>query len=161
LGRAKPDLRHQRLRRDASPPWGWDLKRPAASAVGCARYLGGDAGEGEAAAPAAVQAYRTAMPEEAQMGHLSSWDSRIEEDDILSTISGPSRRYAKKLIKRARGRTHLQVLGKMTDLVDDQQRIHESRPLIVRETMTEGGRPIAEALTLFLQSYLGSIAEDR
>jgi len=142
-------------------PWEWDLKRLAASAVVCARYLGGDKEDCETAARTAVKAYRTRMREYAEMGHLQVWYSRIEEDDILSTISGPSRRYAKKLIKRARGRTHLQVLGKLTDLVDDRHRIHESRPLIVRETMTEGGRPIAEALTLFLQSYLSSIADDR
>src|SRR5262245_457280 len=142
-------------------PWEWDLKRLAASAVVCARYLGGDTEDGEVAARTAVKSYRTRMREYAEMGHLQVWYSRIEDDDILSTISGSSRRYAKKLIKRARGRTHLQVLGKMTDLVDDQHQIHESKPLIVREKVTESGRPIAEALTLVLNGYLVSLAADR
>src|SRR5262249_32494037 len=56
---------------------------------------------------------------------------------------------------------HLQVLSKMTDLVDDEQRIHESKPLIVREATTETGRSVAEALALFFESYLASVSEDR
>ena len=55
-------------------PWEWDLKRLAASAVVCARHLGGDAEDCEAAARAAVKAYRTRMREYAEMGHLQVFD---------------------------------------------------------------------------------------
>ena len=108
-----------------------------------------------------VKAYRERMREYAEMGYLQVWYSRIDERDILSSISPKARRRTEKILAQARERTHLQVLEKMTDLVDDEQRIHESKPLIVRETKTESGRPIAEALARFIESYLSSIPDDR
>jgi hypothetical protein len=62
---------------------------------------------------------------------------------------------------KARGRTHLQVLDKMADLVDDKLRIVEDRPLIVREIKTQSGRPIVESLDQFLQHYMESLTWDR
>ena len=58
-------------------------------------------------------------------------------------------------------RGHLQVLDKMAELVGNQQRIIEIRPFIVRETHTESGRPIAEALGMFLDNYFRSLPDDR
>ena len=55
----------------------------------------------------------------------------------------------------------MQVLDKLTDLVDTEQRIVEARPLIVRETHTVAGRTMAEALDLFLQDYLETLPADR
>jgi Uncharacterized protein conserved in bacteria (DUF2252) len=52
-------------------------------------------------------------------------------------------------------------LDTLTDLVDDQQRIVETRPLIVHETHTATGRTMTEALDLFLQDYLESLPADR
>src|SRR5262249_10526845 len=89
------------------------------------------------------------------------WYSLIDEHDVLASLPSKARRYAKKIIAKARSRTNLQVLGKMTDLVNDQHRIHESKPLIVREQVTSTGRPIAEALSLFLKNYLATVPEDR
>ena len=54
---------------------------------------------------------------------------------------------------KARQRTHMQVLGKMTDIVDDKYRLKVNAPFIVRETHTQTGRPIEEALGLLLESY--------
>lgn len=142
-------------------PWEWDLKRLAASAVVCARFVGGDKADGQAAAQAAVRTYRERMQEYAEMGHLAVWYARIDEDAVLEVLSPKARRKAEKAMAKARQRTHLQVLGKMADLVDGQQHIVEERPLIVRETHTVSGRPIAEALDLFLQSYFASLGGDR
>jgi uncharacterized protein (DUF2252 family) len=49
----------------------------------------------------------------------------------------------------------------MTDLVDNKQRIVENAPFVVRETKTEKGVPIREALGVFLEQYLASLTEDR
>jgi len=46
-------------------------------------------------------------------------------------------------------------------LVDDKQRIIENTPFVVRETKTEAGMPIREALGLFLEQYLSSLSDDR
>ena len=62
---------------------------------------------------------------------------------------------------KARKRTHMQVLGKLTDIVDDKFRLKENAPFIVRETHTQTGRPIEEALGIFLDSYFHSLADDR
>jgi len=142
-------------------PWEWDVKRLAASATVCIRFLGGDAEEGERAARAVVRSYRERMREYAEMGHLQVWYSQIGERDVLATLSPKARRRAEKIIAKARSRTNLQVLDKLTDLVDDEHRIHESKPLIVRETKTLYGRPITEALTALIRSYLTSISDDR
>ncbi|WP_433964204.1 DUF2252 family protein [Tunturiibacter gelidiferens] len=53
------------------------------------------------------------------------------------------------------------MLEKMTDLVDNKQRIVENAPFVVRETKTENGMPISEALGVFLEQYLASLTEDR
>jgi len=53
-------------------------------------------------------------------------------------------------IEKAKKGSHLQVLEKMTDLVDNKQRIVEDAPFVVRETKTEDGMPIREAVGLFL-----------
>jgi len=142
-------------------PWEWDVKRLAASAVVCMRFVGGDAEEAEAAARAVVKSYRERMREYAEMGHLELWYSRIDEGNILPTLSPKARRRAEKVIAKAKTRTHLQVLDKLTEMVDDQHRIHESKPLIVREQKVVSGRPMAEALALFIRNYLESISDDR
>jgi uncharacterized protein (DUF2252 family) len=64
-------------------------------------------------------------------------------------------------MSKARQRTHLQVLDKLTDLVDAEQRIVEARPLIVHETHTRAGRTMTEALELFFQDYLATLPPDR
>jgi len=55
----------------------------------------------------------------------------------------------------------MQVLGKLTDLVDEKYLLKENAPFIVREKKTEAGRPIKEALELFIESYFSSLPDDR
>jgi uncharacterized protein (DUF2252 family) len=95
------------------------------------------------------------------MGYLETWYAMIGEEDVLAAVSSEARRRGEKVMAKARQRTNTQVLEKMADLVDDQHRIVEQRPFIVRETHTEHGQPVAEALDDFLQSYLESLTWDR
>jgi uncharacterized protein (DUF2252 family) len=143
-------------------PWEWDLKRLAASAVVCGRFLGADSGLCEESARAVVKGYRERMREYAEMNYLDVWYSRIDERAVLNAAPSPTaRKKAEQTIAKAKKRGHLQVLGKMAEVVGDQQRIIEVRPFIVRETHTESGRPIAEGLAMFLESYLRSLPDDR
>jgi uncharacterized protein (DUF2252 family) len=141
--------------------WEWDLKRLTASAVVAGRFLGADRVLCEAAARAVVKSYRRHMRQYAHLGYLELWYAIITEAALLKALPAESRKRATKITAKARQRTHLQVLDKMTDLIDNQHRIIETRPLIVREQTTSTGRPIAEALELFLQDYLASIGKDR
>jgi uncharacterized protein (DUF2252 family) len=142
-------------------PWEWDLKRLAASAVVAARLMGGDRVLGEEAARAAVRSYRKRMREYASMGHLDVAYARIDEQGILGALTPETRQGAERIMAKARQRGHMQVLGKMTELVDDRHRIVEERPLIVRETHGADGRPIAEGLAEALEQYCASLPEDR
>ena len=118
-------------------PWEWDLKRLAASAVVCGRFLGGDRVLCEESARAVVKSYRKRMREYAEMSYLDVWYARIDERDVLNAQPSPMwRKRAKQTMAKAKKRGHLQVLDKMAELVGNQQRIIEIRPFIVRETHT-------------------------
>jgi uncharacterized protein (DUF2252 family) len=143
-------------------PWEWDLKRLAASAVVCGRFLGADRVLREESARAVVKSYRKRMREYAEMSYLDVWYARIDENDVLSAQPSPVwQKRAKQTMAKAKKRGHLQVLDKMAELVGNQQRIIEIRPFIVRETQTEAGRPIEEALGKFLEDYFHSLPDDR
>ena len=55
----------------------------------------------------------------------------------------------------------MQVLNKLTDIVDEKYRLRDDAPFIVHATHTETGMPIQEALEMFLKSYTASLADDR
>jgi uncharacterized protein (DUF2252 family) len=141
--------------------WEWDLKRLTASAVVAGRFLGGDRVLCETAARAVVKSYRRYMRQYAHFGYLELWYANITASALLQVLPKESRQKATQLLAKARQRNHLQVLDKMTDLIDNQQRIVEIHPLIVRAQATNSGRSIAEALELFLQDYLPSMGADR
>jgi len=95
------------------------------------------------------------------MGNMELWYSTISENDILNTLSPSARKGAEKIMGKARQRSHMQVLSKLTDLIDEKYRLREDAPFIVRETHTLKGRTIEEALGLLLDSYFLSLADDR
>ena len=134
-------------------PWEWDLKRLVASIVASGRFLGANKRLCRQGVQAAVSSYRKHMQEYAHMGYLDLWYATINETDILKSLTGTAHKGALKIMAKARQRTHLQVLGKLTDLVDEKYRLRENAPFIVRETNVQGGRPIEEALGLFFESY--------
>ena len=142
-------------------PWEWDLKRLVASIVAGGRFLGADKGLCKDAVRAAVSSYRTRMREYAFMGNMELWYSTIKEDDIRKSLKGTAKEGLKKMVDKARQRTHMQVLDKLTDLVDDKYRLRDDAPFIVHVTHTETGKPIVEALEMFLKSYIASLADDR
>jgi uncharacterized protein (DUF2252 family) len=141
--------------------WEWDLKRLAARAVVSGRFLGADKVLCEESARAAVSSYRMRMREYAGMGHMAIWYSRIDEQGLLAALSPDARKGAERIMAKARQRGHMQVLEKMAELVDNQHRIVEDAPLIVRETHTLDGRPVAEGLALALHAYYNSLPADR
>ena len=143
-------------------PWEWDIKRLAASIELCSRFLGADRAVTENAIRSAVQSYREHMQYYARMGYLALWYETIDEERLFAALPPAMRKSAKrKVLDKAKGRTHLQVLEKLTDLLDDHHRIMEDRPLVVRETRNDKGVPIKEVLGEFLQAYLHSLSGDR
>jgi uncharacterized protein (DUF2252 family) len=142
-------------------PWEWDLKRLATSAVVAGQFVGQDRETCESFSRAVVSSYRSRMRQYAEMGYLATWYDVIKEEDVLATVPPKLLPAWEKAIAKAKKGSHLQVLDKMTDLVDNKQRIVENAPFVVRETVTEQGMPIREALGLFLQQYLASLTDNR
>lgn len=142
-------------------PWEWDVKRLAASAVVAGQFVGKGRESCESFSRAVVRSYRQHMREYAEMGYLATWYSVIREDELLAAAPSKLVPRWKKAIAKAKKGSHLQVLEKMTDLVDNKQRIVENAPFIVRETKTEAGLPIREAVGIFLEQYLASLSDER
>lgn len=142
-------------------PWEWDLKRLAASALVAADYLGADAARQREAARMIAVGYRTRLREYGKMGFMRVWYDRLDQESVLNTFSADAHRRVEATFAKARGRNHLQVLGKMTDLVDDQHRIREIYPFVIRETHTEDGEPVYDVLGELLEAYLASLPADR
>jgi uncharacterized protein (DUF2252 family) len=141
--------------------WEWDLKRLTASAAVAVRFMGGNKQQSAEAAEQIVRSYREHIARYAEMGHLATWYDRIDEHAVLSSLSATARKNARKLIEKARAKGHQRVLGKLAELVEGKHRIVESVPLVVRESHTEDGTPIDQALDAMLSSYLESLTYDR
>jgi uncharacterized protein (DUF2252 family) len=142
-------------------PWEWDVKRLATSAVVAARFLGGDKATCEDSARAAVRSYRKRMREYAEMSYLDVWYSRIDERGVMDVLPPEARKGAQKIIDKARTRGHMQVLGKMAELVDNAHRIVEQAPIMVRETHTSDGRLVSEVVAQVWAQYIESLPDDR
>jgi len=145
----------------APGPWEWDVKRLATSALVASKHLGGNRNQRLAAALAVVESYRDHMRRYSRMGHLEVWYDTIDSQALLDSLSPAAQARAHLIFSKALSRSHLQVLDKMTDLVDDEHRIVEQRPFVVRESHTSQGRPVGEALGHLIAAYLESLVPDR
>jgi uncharacterized protein (DUF2252 family) len=141
--------------------WEWDLKRLVASAVVAGRFLGADRVLCETAVRAVVQSYRQHLREYANLGYLDLWYVDIDEAEILQKFPATSQKKTIQVATKARKRDHLQVLEKMADLVDNQQHIIETPPLVVRVETLSNGLPAVEAIEPLIQGYLASLGADR
>ena len=142
-------------------PWEWDLKRLVASIVASGRFLGAGKNLCQESVMAAVSSYRKRIRQYANMGNMELLYSTIKEKDILKTLPPSQQKVLKKMTSKARTRTHMQVLDKLTDIIDNKYRLRDDAPFIIHDTHAQSGRPIEEALGFLLESYFLSLADDR
>jgi uncharacterized protein (DUF2252 family) len=142
-------------------PWEWDIKRLVASIVASGRFLGAKKNLCRESVLAAVSSYKKSMRDYASMGNIELVYSTITEKDLQKKLPPSVQKGLKKITDKARQRTHFQVLDKLANIVDDKYRLRDDAPFIVHETHTQSGRPIDEALGLFLESYMLSLTDDR
>lgn len=142
-------------------PWEWDLKRLTTSIVSAGRFLGANHKLCEESVLAAVESYRKHMKKYANMGYIQLYYETIKGSDILNVISPSARKGAEKIFEKASKRTHMQVLAKLTDIVDEKNLLRVNSPFIVRETQTYSGKPIEEALGLVVESYFESLSDEK
>ncbi|EDY51994.1 conserved hypothetical protein [Streptomyces clavuligerus] len=111
-------------------PFEWDVERLAAGAAVAALEHGHSATAARRAAVTAAQEYRRTMRTLALAGELAVWYARIDTAELLPLIRPGNRPMAEAQFARARRRTSLQALGKLTEVVDGKRRFRPEPPLI-------------------------------
>jgi uncharacterized protein (DUF2252 family) len=138
-------------------PWEWDVKRLAVSVGVAAANLGIAQPLNGTIVREAVQAYRRRMAELAQLGPLDVWYDRIDVNRVLDIAR---ERKAKDLeralrVAKARQRTSLTALPKLTAVVNGSRRIIDDPPLIVHDA------PAGDEQEKMLGVYSASLPPDR
>ncbi len=135
-------------------PWEWDLKRLSASLVVAGQHLGFPESKNRAVAAHAVRAYRDAMAGYAAMPVMELWYDHLDVGDVRK-FSGLSTAELQKRLSRfevkARSRTSLQALQKLTTRESGSLKIRSQPPLLV---------PLAEVPTEYDQDTLRRVTED-
>lgn len=142
-------------------PWEWDIKRLVASAHIAAEHLGGKPSHCANAVMGCVLSYQKWIRRFSQMGHLEIWYSSIGEKEIISSLSNDATSMAKDVFSKARQRTHMQVLDKLGDVIDDTYHIRENYPFIYHDPVTINNTPATELLDELLVQYLSSLPPER
>ena len=116
-------------------PFEWDVKRFAASLAVAGRDIGLDAKDRKTLVLAGVAAYRTSMAEFAEKTLLEVWYARLDVEEGLellrSKVGEEALGRTRKAMAKARTRDSMQVLEKLTTVVDGQRRIISNPPLVV------------------------------
>ncbi|MFD5553090.1 DUF2252 domain-containing protein [Streptomyces sp. NPDC127068] len=137
-------------------PFEWDVKRLAVSAAVAARDNGLGKGPAHRAARESVTRYRLMIRKLADLGELDVWYTHIDAAGIVRLIRPGSRGQARATFARARRRTSLQALGKLTEVVDGRRRIVDDPPLVERV----GGPDLTELRKAF-SDYRSTLTEER
>jgi uncharacterized protein (DUF2252 family) len=142
-------------------PWEWDVKRLAASMVVAAQDLNYTQTVAIQAVKAMFGAYKSRMYEFAAMGYIELAHTHIDSESLLMPFSSAFKAALEQSISKARGRNNLQVLEKMTDLVDQSHRLVDRPPFIAHEEYTEEGDPTLPLVSQALTGYLSSLSANR
>ncbi|KQX82166.1 DUF2252 domain-containing protein [Streptomyces sp. Root1310] len=138
-------------------PFEWDVKRLAASVAVAARENGHPEPRVHRAALEAVAAYRTAMRRLSRLDELAVWYERIDAERLLPLLRAARRRgRAGGSLTRARRRTSLQSLDKLTEVVDGRRRIIHDPPLVEPAGASDGA-----ALRKIFSDYRSTLTEER
>nr|WSY55465.1 DUF2252 domain-containing protein [Streptomyces sp. NBC_00886] len=138
-------------------PFEWDVKRLAASVAVAGRENGHSDEKAHRAALEATAAYRTGLRRLARKGELAVWYDRIDADSLLPLVrSARNRRKVESSLTRARRRTSLHAVGKLTEIVDGRRRIVQDPPLL-----EPAGAPDMAALRKIFSDYRSTLSEER
>jgi uncharacterized protein (DUF2252 family) len=138
-------------------PWEWDVKRLAASLVVAARTAGLSDGDGGSAVQGCSAEYRAEMAKMAQLSAFEVWHSRLDVESIIAAAPDkPARRRVEHTAAKARQRTSLKALSKLTTVRGGRRVIVEDPPVVVR--LTEAQLEQAQG---FVSAYLATLDPDR
>ncbi|GGJ47963.1 DUF2252 domain-containing protein [Streptomyces brasiliensis] len=138
-------------------PFEWDVKRLAASVAVAGRENGHPEAKVHRAVLAAVAAYRTSMRRLARLGELAVWYERIDAESLVPLLRCARRRgRAQASLTRARRRTSLQAVGKLTEVVDGRRRIVHDPPIL-----EPAGAADEASLRKIFSDYRSTLSEER
>ena len=138
-------------------PFEWDVKRLAASVAVAGRENGHSDTKAHRAALEATAAYRTALRGLARKGELTVWYERIDAESLLPLVrSARHRRRVESSLTRARRRTSLHAVGKLTETVDGRRRIVHDPPLL-----EPAGAADMASLRKIFSDYRSTLSEER
>ncbi|MGW3283242.1 DUF2252 domain-containing protein [Streptomyces sp. NPDC001002] len=138
-------------------PFEWDVQRLAASVAVAGRENGHPEAKVRRAVVEAVAAYRATMRRLARQGELAVWYEHIDAESLLPLVrSARRRRTVASSLTRARRRTSLQAVGKLTETVDGRRRIVHDPPLL-----EPAGASDMASLRKIFSDYRSTLAEER
>jgi uncharacterized protein (DUF2252 family) len=149
-------------------PWEWDVKRMAASVEIAGRDLGLPAQRRRQIVLASVREYRNGIRAFANESHLDVWYDRLNASELVDHFGGRLGKRGRILFSRpfakARRKTSLRAVEKLTERVDGELRFRSVPPLLVplRELVDPAGqRRDIDYVRGALDAYVASLDEDR
>ncbi|MFG2571778.1 DUF2252 domain-containing protein [Streptomyces sp. NPDC048481] len=138
-------------------PFEWDVKRLAASVAVAARENGHRESTVHRAALESAAAYRDAMRRLARLGELAVWHERVDAERLLPLVgSARQRARADASLTRARRRTGLRPLGRLTEVVEGRRRIVHDPP-----ALEPAGASDSAALRKIFSDYRSTLTDER
>jgi uncharacterized protein (DUF2252 family) len=149
-------------------PWEWDVKRMAASAEIAGRDVGLAADRRRWIVRECVREYREGMRGFAGESHLDVWYDRLTASELVERFGGrlgaKGRIVFAQPFAKARRKTSLRAVKKLTERVDGELRFRSVPPLLVplRELLdTPDARDEEEYIRELLDEYAASLSVDR
>jgi uncharacterized protein (DUF2252 family) len=149
-------------------PWEWDVKRMAASVEIAGRDVGLSPDRRSRLVEDCVREYRDAMRDFASESHLDVWYERINASELVDRFGGRLGRKGRivfaKPFAKARRKTSLRALEKLTEQVDGEPRFRHVPPLLVpiHKLFDQAeARDETEYVRELIEEYAAGLDEDR
>ncbi|GAB0102079.1 DUF2252 domain-containing protein [Nocardia sp. JMUB6875] len=138
-------------------PFEWDVKRLVASVAVAGRANGFTDAEAVDGAVTAAQAYRETMARLATLGETDVWYQMVEAEQVSELVKPKDRKLTDKVINKAKARTSLQALDKLTEPgPDGTPRIKADPPLVLPVP-----KELYAQLDSVLADYRATLPEER
>ena len=149
-------------------PWEWDVKRMAASVEIAGRDIGLPADRRCSLVTGSVREYREAMRQFAQESHLDVWYDRLNASELVGLFGGRlgnrGRILFAKPFAKARAKTSLRAVDRLTERVHGELRFRNVPPLLVplhHLVDPNDARRDIDIVNAALEQYARSLDQDR
>lgn len=144
-------------------PFEWDVKRLVTSFIVAGRTRGFAAKQTRRAAFTCARSYRETLSRLADKGTLEIWYTKIDEASINEfarsvAVSNAVRTRSEHAMRKARSRTSLSGVKKLTEVVNGRRQFKEDPPLLSRAMVSEDAW---QHLPGLVDRYRRTLAHDR